>query len=219
MLTKTRMQYKLDAFLCCIAVFVRESAGIVGVFLVLQTFNNIGGWNMQELFFLFSIIFLTYSFLVFLFSGIRDFSNIVNNGEFDKYLLRPRSVLLQIISANSDYFAAIGHGTLGLVLFIISANSIGTDWSFANILYLIITIIGGVLIQASIWLLFSCSSFFLIKTDSLKDFLYWNTRKFAGYPLSVFPGFIQKLLMFVIPFAFVNYFPAQYFLHKPDLAN
>lgn len=44
-------------------------------------------------------------------------------------------------------------------------------------------------------------------------------RKFAGYPISIFNKLIQSVMIYVVPFAFVNYFPAQYLLRKDDMAN
>ena len=47
--------------------------------------------------------------------------------------------------------------------------------------------------------------------------LYYNARKFAGYPISIFSKGIQAVMIYVVPFAFVNYFPAQYLLRKDDM--
>jgi ABC-2 type transport system permease protein len=49
--------------------------------------------------------------------------------------------------------------------------------------------------------------------------IFFNSRRFAGYPISIYPWVIQKLLIFVIPFGFVSYFPAQFFLQKPEIGN
>jgi len=142
------------------------------------------------MFFLFSLLFITYGILIIFFTGLRDFGNTIRDGNFDRIILRPRGLLFQIIAINSDWFAAIGHGSLGIALFIISANKVGIVWNMTTILYYISAVIGGVLIQgsiflffASIFLFFASLSFYLIKTDNIKDMLYWNMRKFAGYPL------------------------------------
>jgi ABC-2 type transport system permease protein len=218
MLMKARFQYKLDAFLLSFAVFLRESVGIIVVYLTLSKFATIKGWNKNEMFFLFSFLFLTYSILIFFFTGVRDFDGLVYSGEFDRFLLRPLNLLFQVIASKADYFASIGHGTLGIILFLKAANSVGVIWDFRNVVYCIMAIIGGVMIQASILMVFSCMSFWFVKTDNLKNFLYYNSRRFAGYPISIYPDIIQKLLIFIIPFAFVNYFPAQFLLRKNDLS-
>ncbi len=216
-ISKSWFQYRVDAVLRSTAVFLREATGIIVIYLTLQSFTDINGWNFYELLFLFSFLFLTYGIFILFFTGFRDFGELVYSGEFDRFLLRPRSLLMQIMASNADMFAAIGHGGLGILLFIFCAGKIGVVWSPLTILYLVITLISAVIIQASLFLLMSCSSFWIVKIDELVSMLYYNTRKFAGYPISIYPKFIQKLLMFVVPFAFVNYFPAEFFLCKPDM--
>lgn len=210
-------QYKLDAFLRSFAVFLREAGTICVMYFTLNTFSNINGWNVKELMFMFSFVFFTYSILILCFTGLRDFEYMVNDGRFDRFLLRPRGVLFQVLASNADWFAAIGHGSLGILLFILSASSINIVWNFITIIYLILAVIGGVLIQGAIFLIIASLSFYFIKTNNIREVFYWDVRKFSGYPISIFPKFIQALLMYIIPFAFVNYFPAQFFLHKDDL--
>ena len=216
---KSWFQYKVDAILRSFAVFVREATGIIVIYFTLLKFGNINGWSIQEMFFLFSLLFITYGILIIFFTGLRDFGYTIRDGNFDRIILRPRGLLFQIIAINSDWFAAIGHGGLGIALFIISANKVGIVWSMATIIYYISAVIGGVLIQGAIFLFFASLSFYLIKTDNIKEMLYWNMRKFAGYPLSIFHKVIQSILMYIVPFAFVNYFPAQYLLRKQDMAE
>jgi ABC-2 type transport system permease protein len=122
-----------------------------------------------------------------------------------------------VVTSNSDWFAAIGHGGLGFVLFIISANRVGIAWTPHLIIYYILALFGGVLIQGAVFLFFATLCFYIVKSDNLREMLYWNLRRFAGYPISIFHKYIQWLLMYIIPFAFVNYFPAQYLLRKQDM--
>lgn len=126
---KSWFQYKLDACLRSFAVFVREAANIIVIWLTLKSFELLNGWNTMELFFLYSFVFLTYAILIIFFTGLRDFDWLVNSGTLDRFLLRPRGVLFQVLASNSDWFAAIGHGTLGLVLLIVSAGKIGVVWN------------------------------------------------------------------------------------------
>lgn len=214
---KSWFQYKLDAVLRSLAVFLREATGIIVIYLTLQKFDALNGWNEKDMFFLYSLIFLTYGILIVFFTGLRDFGQYIHSGKFDRYLLRPRGLLFQIITSNSDWFAAIGHGGLGLVLFVLSANSVGIDWTPVTIVYYIVTLIGGVLIQGAIFLVLASLQFFLIKTNTLKTIFYWDFRRIAGYPISIYPKVIQYLMIYVVPFAFVNYFPAQYLLRKEDM--
>lgn len=211
-------QYKVDAFMRSIAVFLREATSVIVIYLTLQTFGGINGWNSDDIFFLYSLLFLTYGFLIIFFTGLRDFGQVVNKGEFDRFMLRPRGLLFQVIACNSDWFAAIGHGGLGIVLFILSAGKVGVVWNVGTIVYYVAAVVGGVPIQGAIFLVLASLCFFFIKTGNIKSLTYGNARKFAGYPISIYPRVIQIFMIYVVPFAFVNYFPSQYLLRKEDMA-
>lgn len=214
----SKMQYRVDSLVATLAVFVRESANIVVIYLTLMKFDSINNWNIDEMLFLFSILFLTYAFVVALFADLRDFSCMIREGRFDRLIVRPRGLLFQLILNNADVIAVAGHGTLGVILFVISAGKVGIHWDLVTILYYIGAIIGGVLIQGGIFIIFSALSFYFVETGSIREIFYWNMRKFAGYPISIYNKLIQTIMIYVIPFAFVNYFPAQYLLRKEDMA-
>ena len=216
---KSWFQYRVDAVLRSLAVFLRESTSIIVIYFTMLKFGNLNGWNIDEIFFLYSLLFMTYGILIIFFTGLRDFGETVRDGGFDRYILRPRGLLFQIITSNSDWFAALGHGCLGLVLFIYTANNVGITWNFITIVYYILAVIGGVLIQGAVFLILASMNFYLIKVYSIKEVFYWNLRKFAGYPISIFHKGIQALLIYVMPFAFINYFPAQYLLRKEDMGS
>ena len=213
-----RMQYRVDSLVATLAVFVRESINIVVIYLTLLKFDSINQWNINEMLFLFSILFLTYALVVALFADLRDFSCMIREGRFDRLMVRPRGLLFQLILNNADVLAVAGHGTLGIILFLISAGRVGIQWNLVTVLYYVSAIIGGVLIQGGIFIFFSALSFYFVETGSIREIFYWNMRKFAGYPISIYSKAIQIIMIYVVPFAFVNYFPAQFLLRKEDMA-
>ena len=219
MTTKAWFQYKLDACIRTLTVFLRESTNVLIIYFMLQKFDNINGWDRNQLFFLYSLLYVTYGILIIFCTGLRDFDQLIVNGQFDRFLLRPQGALFQVIASNSDWFAAIGHGGLGITLFIFTANKLGIVWNLKNILYYVITIISGTFIQISLFLIFASLSFYIMKSSNLRELLYWQVRKFAGYPISIFNTVTQIFLMGVIPFAFVNFFPAEYLLRNDDMNN
>ena len=217
MSVRGRMQYRVDSLVATLAVFVRESTNIVVIYLTLLKFDSINQWNINEMLFLFSILFLTYAIVVALFADLRDFSCMIREGRFDRLMVRPRGLLFQLILNNADVLAVAGHGMLGVILFFVSAGRVGIQWNLVTILYYVSAIIGGVLIQGGIFIFFSALSFYFVETGSIREIFYWNMRKFAGYPISIYSKAIQIIMIYVVPFAFVNYFPAQFLLRKEDM--
>ena len=211
---KAWFQYRRDAFLKSLSVLIRESSNAVAVYLTLYTFKSIHGWNISEMLFLFSLLFISYGILVIFATGLREFESVVKSGDLDRFLLRPRGVLFQIICANSDWFAALGQGGAGIVMFIFATRNTDIHWTFINVIYLIFAVLGGIAIQFSVFLLIACLNIYILHTENIREIFYWNLRKFACYPINVFSGVIQFILVFIVPFAFVNYFPTCHLLHK-----
>ena len=73
---KAWFQYKIDAVLRSLAVFLRESTGIIVIYFTLIKFDSLNGWNGREIFFLYSLLFLTYGILIIFLPGCGIFRNI-----------------------------------------------------------------------------------------------------------------------------------------------
>lgn len=216
---KATLEYKFDRTFITIAIVCREMISVVVMYLILARFVHIKGWDYNQMFFLYSFLFISYSIFVLFFSGMRDFAEAVYTGQFERFLTRPLGLVFQIIASRIDFSAALGHGIVGVFLFTSTAFSVGIEWNFQNTSYYIIALISGAMIQASIFMFASCFSFWTVRTENLRNMIFFNARRFSGYPISFYPWIIQKMLIFIIPFAFVNYFPAQYFLQKPEMSS
>jgi len=210
----SQFRFRVDAILRTVAVFVREFASVVIVLLMLQSFTSLGGWTLPETIFLFSFLFLSYGILISFFTSFRDFEGIVHSGQLDRYLLRPQGLMFQLIASKADFLASIGQGSVGIVLFIWAAQGAGMVWNLPNLTFLVMSLISGVLIQGSIFIFFSALNLYTIKTGNTFGKIYYSIRRFAVYPINIFPAAVQAILVFAVPFAFVNYFPAKYLLGK-----
>ncbi|HEX2947351.1 MAG TPA: ABC-2 family transporter protein [Clostridia bacterium] len=217
LIAKTTLEYKFHRSLVTFAIFAREMISIVIMYLIMARFVKIKGWDMNEMLFLYSFLFLSYSLFAFVFAGIRDFDRMVQSGELDRFLLRPLGVMYQVIASRSDFSATLGHGLVAILLLIKTAGSVGIEWNLRNISVYIAVVLGGTMIQAALFMISSCFSFWTINTTNLRNLVFFNARRFAAYPISFYPKVIQSLLIFVLPFAFVNYYPTLYFLEKPEI--
>ena len=88
--------------------------------------------------------------------------------------------------------------------------------SFAFVALLALVVVGGALIDFGIGLLISTAAFWFVQVDALRWIVLQLEQEFTRYPLSIYGRGVRLLLAFVIPFGFMNYFPASYFLQKAD---
>jgi ABC-2 type transport system permease protein len=115
--------------------------------------------------------------------------------------------------------ATFGHGGLGIILFIYSFQQMGIPFSIRNLLILLCVIIGGILIQGALLLIPAALTFWTTKSSEIQNLIFYQMRGFIAYPLSIYPKIIQYLLTYIVPLAFVNYYPAQYFFESNHAGN
>jgi ABC-2 type transport system permease protein len=77
-----------------------------------------------------------------------------------------------------------------------------------------LVVIGGALIDLGISLTVATISFWFVRVDTLRWVVMSLEQDFTRYPISIYTRGVRLMLTFVLPFAFMNYFPATYLLHK-----
>lgn len=132
------------------------------------------------------------------------------NGDFDRYMLRPMNVFFQIICEKLQP-DAVGELLIGTILIIMSLSKGIVIVDGMHIVMFIVSVIAGAVIYTSIKLLFASLSFWIKRSGPFLQVAY-EMADFAKYPVEIYSKPIQFILTFVIPFAFVAYFPASYFL-------
>lgn len=201
-----------------LSVFVRESYGVLVLAFLLMFDGTLAGRGFYELILFQSIMSLNYGILVMFFTGLRDFSPSRKKGIVDMALLKPKGVLMQILFRDTDWFAVVGHGVLGILLFVIGITHISVDMSLLTILLFSINLLGGVMIQAAIWLFLAGLRFYTNDVGPFEKVLFWIPRMWMRFPMDLFPNIIGHWFVYVVPFGFVSYFPVLMLLGKWNTA-
>ena len=211
---KSMLEYRPAFVTDMFSNIITYSLMYLGIWILLDRFKMIQGWTLYEVMLLFNLNMFSYALCSFVFrSPILGLEDMVRRGGFDIVLLRPMNALLYTILGRPtpSYF---GHMILGTTVFTICFVNLDIQWTFIKVVFLLSAIMGAVLIQSAMYLTVGALNFWIIRTESIFFALTWNFRNFINYPISIYGKFIQVLLTFVIPFAFVNFYPAQYFLDK-----
>ena len=108
----------------------------------------------------------------------------------------------------------ISHFTLSLFIVIVALSSVSYTPAVQSVLFLISAVLGAALIQAAALIASSVLSFFSVGRNPIIDFLLVDMKEFTNYPITIFPRGIQFVLTFILPFAFMNFYPAAALLRK-----
>jgi ABC-2 type transport system permease protein len=112
-------------------------------------------------------------------------------------------------------------GAFGQLLFsvlslVLSAIQLDLHWGIAKWLVFLGTLVGGTLIQGGILIFISGLAFFTTRSERFYWAVMLPAKRLINYPLSIYPRVVQWVIAFIVPFAFVNYFPALILLDKSD---
>lgn len=210
---KTMIEYRFAFFLDIFIWTFFYGMEYLGIWIILNKFHSIGDWTFYEVIFLYNINLVSYALSGLFFQQPAIYlSRMVQRGDFDSVLTKPVKpfLLLFFREINHAYF---GHVVLCIIIFGICFKNLPIEWSLIQVLWFIVVISGGVLIQTSIMMITGTISFWVIKTSVVTTIIY-SFRSFIEYPISIYDKWVQIVLTFVIPYAFVNFYPAQYFLGK-----
>ncbi|EHK01701.1 hypothetical protein HRED_07364 [Candidatus Haloredivivus sp. G17] len=100
-----------------------------------------------------------------------------------------------------------------LALIFYAGYQIGLTPNLLTITYAAFSMMSGMLVAASIYLLFSSTAFWT-GTSRNAVWLIFRLSNFRKYPIEIFALVIQGLLVTLIPLAFASFFPASYILGK-----
>jgi ABC-2 type transport system permease protein len=207
----TRMQYRANFVLVFFADVLFQVLRVLLVFIVLSRFNNLNGWGFYEILFMFGLWMMVQALASIFFRQAWDFEQLIISGKFDRYLVKPVNPLLQFFASRIE-IGSIFEFIFGLIVFVIACQKNLIIWDVFKVLFLIITLISGLVIHIAISLIVIIPSFWIKKTTAFLDSVYIFNYEFVQYPITIYPKPIQIILSFIIPFAFVSYYPSTFFL-------
>lgn len=213
LLMKEKMEYRADFILNAFAQIINYGATYIIIWLFIKRFDTIAGWAWPEIALLYSIGLFTYAIgASFTFVQMREIESHVRSGTFDGILTKPANPYLYVICRGFN-LAYIAHVIISGSVLVWSLAQLHIDWSVGQVAYFVLALISGALIQAGLMSMIGASSFFWVRNGFLFS-LFFRLKDFINYPVSVYNSFIQIILIFIVPLAFVNFFPSVFLLGK-----
>ncbi len=213
---KAQMEYRINFIMSIFYILILQLGNIGLIWVVLDSFQALRGWTFGEIAFLVGLRLLSHGlFTLFLPEIHWGLSNYIVRGEFDRFLLKPINPLFLLIT-NSILLNGITDFSSGIVILLIATKSLGLSWTFSNLLMLLVVVFSGLLIELSAYLATSSVSFWVTNLQTLNFITFQFHEQYILYPVSIYGKPIQYFLTFIVPFAFINFYPSAYFLNKPS---
>ncbi|MBC7320607.1 ABC-2 family transporter protein [bacterium] len=215
---RAQIQYRASFILLTIGNFLLTFMDFVSIIFLFQRFGSLKGWRLEELALLYGIIHTSFAISEAFSRGFDIFDRLVRNGNFDRILLRPRSLILQILGTEFQ-LVRWGRFLQGLVVLIYGLVHLGITLDIFKLIFLVSAILGGVFTFSGIFILQATLSFWSVQSIEIANSFSYGGVELASYPLSIYPKIFREIFIFIIPIAFINYFPGLIILGKENLTG
>ena len=217
MLLKCQLQYKASFLMTALGQFLVSFTTFLSVFFMFSRFHSVNGFAFSEVLICFAIVLMSFSLTECFARGFDAFPRLIRTGELDRILVRPRSVVFQVLTSQVE-FTRIGRLLQAVLMLAYAIPTCGVVWTWDKVLTLVLMLLGGILVFTALFVLYAGISFFTIEGLEFMNIFTDGSREFGKYPLSVYGEGVLKLLTYVVPIALFQYYPFLYLIgHSEDI--
>lgn len=212
---KSQMQYKASFFMTFGAQFISSFTAFFAIYFMFSRFNEVEGFTFTEVLLCFSVVLSAFSLAESFARGFDHFATMIGNGEFDRILLRPRNLIIQVLGSTID-FTRLGRLFQSLVVLLYAIPKSGIEWTFTKAVLLFLMIICGAVVFTGLFIIYASVCFFTTEGLEVMNIFTDGGREFGRYPFSVYGKNILLIFTFIVPLALFQYYPLLYLIGRSD---
>ena len=208
-----QMQYRMSFLIEIAAGMAYQAVGFLFIWAILARFEALGGWTLPEIALLYGMRLTGHGVYLLFFSNVFRIDDFVREGGYDRFLVRPIPPLLQLMFSTFRV-TVVGDFVGGVVILGAALTQVEIAWSPAQVLLLVLALIGGALIDGAFQIGPSALTFRFMESWPLRVIFDDIFSRFGNYPTSILDRPVRNVLTFIIPMAFMAYLPAATLLER-----
>ncbi|MBR1929921.1 MAG: ABC-2 family transporter protein [Lachnospiraceae bacterium] len=212
---KSRMSYRSDFIISMIGMIFTNAAELAAFYIMFQNFNSVCGWTYYEMLFLYGFSLVALTPMQCLFENNWNLSGYVRRGDFIKYCFRPVNVFFYYISEIFDV-KGLGQLAMGIGTLVYSWIKLELPVTPLLLLELLVALASASLFFIGIMNFAAAVCFYLINTGFLIGTVS-KFRDYAKYPVTIFNKGFRFLFTFIIPIAFIAYYPSLVIMRPTEI--
>lgn len=210
---RSAAQYRGNLVLMVVMGVAYQGSGFAFIAVVLSRYPEIGGWTFREVALIYGLRLMAHALYNIPLQVLWYQEDMIRDGSFDRFLLRPLHPFLQLLTSRVSVNAA-GDALIALAVFVYAASIADVAWTPLAVLYIALALIGGALIEGAVQVMITAASFRTVQVWPARFFADNVILSFGSYPLSVFGGALQWVVTWLLPIAFIAYVPADAVLER-----
>jgi len=208
---KSQMQYKATFALNIFGRVVIAFATVAGVWFMFMRFNEVEGFTLPQVLLCTAVTTMSFAMSETFARGFDVFPRLLGNGAFDRFLVRPRNIIFQVLASQME-FARLGILIQAIFVFIYALPRSGVTWTWDKVLTLALMVSCGALVFFALYVVYAAFSFFTVEGLEFMNILTHGGREFGRYPYVIYGRGVLKFLTYVVPLALFQYYPLLYLL-------
>lgn len=218
MVIKRRLAYRGDLILAGLDEMMRGAVALAMLQVYVAKTQHIAEWTPAQLLFVLGFSLVPISLFHTFCGNLYSLSSTyIIQGNLDRVLLRPYPAFLQICLDRISIEDLSGT-VLGLTVMAIAAAQIPSfNWGPLHLALLVVMLLSSFGVVVAVFMGFAATSFWFEDRVGMVPPVY-NLMEFGRWPLSIFHKSLQFLITCIIPFSFVAFLPASFFIGGPDHA-
>ena len=171
-----------------------------------KTVGELNGWKPMDIFGLYGFSCTSFGIVASLFYGLFEIPNYISTGNFDKYLLTPKNILLKV-STSKISTSAFGDLLFGITCFIIF--SVYSKISLIQLMLAIFLIIISSIVFYAFSLVCMSISFYLMDGYNVSQGLYGMFVSNSIYHGGAYTGLLRIIFTIVMPSLLLGAIPVE----------
>ncbi len=215
---KTRLAYRVDFLVDTLAVSFSLGVQLAILGALFSKVESLQGWSYDQVLFIYGFSLVPLGIFNLTSVNLYRFSDrFIVQGKFDRVLLRPVSTLGQVL-CESFNISGLNEIIMGLVVMGYAGWKMQRVWELSDVLAVLILGPSASLVYSGVFLGITAVSFWHEDRMGLAPPVY-NVIRFARYPVTIFGAPVRFFLTFILPFAWVAFYPASWFLGSSEFSR
>jgi ABC-2 type transport system permease protein len=189
-----------------------DLAAVVGLF---QVTPSLGGFSAAEVLVIFGLSATSFALADLIVGNIERIRLYVRHGTLDATLIRPLSVLGQLLSLDFT-IRRVARLAVALAVLAVAVWRSDVVFSPARVALLMVAPVTGALFFAAIFVATATVAFWWIDSGEFANSFTYGGRDFTSYPITVYGDAFRQIFAYALGFAFVGYYPALALLGRAD---
>jgi ABC-2 type transport system permease protein len=213
MWVRASRSYPVSFWLLMTGSFLVTLIDFLGIWILFANIHALGGFGFHEVAFLYGGTGLSMAVADLFVGQSGKLGQQIRLGRLDQMMVRPVPLLVQVCA---EEFPVRKLGRLSQAVGVFAWACWYVDWTPGRVGVAAVMVVAGTVIFAALFIGLACIQFWTIDSAEVANAFTYGGNTVTSYPLTVFPNELVKALTFVVPIAFINWYPSLYVLGHHD---